>query len=244
VSLPRPSAEPRLASALELREAVALSCRILAHQGHGHLCFGHVSARGPGDDPLVVKAAGPGLEEVGADDVALADAEGRSADPQTRMHDELPLHTEIYRARADVNAVVHTHPTATLVLSLFDAGFPITSQDAVPFWNRLGFYASADLVTSAAQGRELAASLGTGRAAILRAHGLVAVGADVAEATVNAVLLERAMRTNLAAMAIGDPVPLAEADLASLDGRFERDRLRRIETIWRYLVRALEHDRR
>jgi L-fuculose-phosphate aldolase len=160
------------------------------------------------------------------------------------MHDELPLHTEIYRARPDVGAVVHTHPTATVVLSLFESGLPITTQDAVPFWNRLGFYASSDLVTTPDEGRELAASVGTGRAAILQAHGLVAVGADVAEATVNAVLLERAMRTNLAAMAIRQPEPIAHADLVSLDARFERDRSRRIESIWRYLARTLDRDRR
>jgi len=110
----------------------------------------------------------------------------------------------------------------------------------VPFRNRLAFYPSSDLVTTVEQGRELAATLGGGRAAVLRAHGLVAVGADLAEATVNAVLLERAMRTNLAASALGRPEPIGAADLDALERRFEHDRDRRIERLWDYLVRTLE----
>jgi len=233
-------AEAAPASAQALRESVARSCRILAHQGHDHLCFGHVSVRDPAGSGLLVKVAGLGLEEVRADDVAATDSAGAAIEPGVQLHDEMPLHTEIYRARPDVGAIVHTHPSTVAILSLFEQSLLITSQDAVPFRNRLAFYPSSDLVTTVEQGRELAATLGGGRAAVLRAHGLVAVGADLAEATVNAVLLERAMRTNLAASALGRPEPIGAADLDALERRFEHDRDRRIERLWDYLVRTLE----
>jgi L-fuculose-phosphate aldolase len=224
----------------DLRDEVALSCRVLAAHGQGHLTFGHVSARIAETDGIVIKTAGLGLEEVRADAIAEADAQGRALDPTARMHDELPLHTEVYGARADVGAIVHTHPTSSIVFSLLRDRFPITSQDAVPFWNRIGFYARADLVTTVAEGKELAACLGAGRAAILHAHGLVAVGADVAEATVNAVLLDRALRTTLAVMRSGGTVAaMRDDDIAALDEHFERSRRARVDSIWQYLVRTL-----
>ena len=74
--------------------------------------------------------------------------------------------------------------------------------------------------------------------ALLRAHGLVTVGADVAEATVNAVLLERAARTTMSLDGAGTLAPMDDADIAALDERFERSRRQRVETVWDYLSRA------
>lgn len=166
------------------------------------------------------------------------DAEGRRLAEGPPLHDEARLHTEIYRAREDVGAVVHTHAAASIALSLFPDRLLAISQDAVPFVGRLAYYDRADLVTTAEQGRALAACLGDARAALLRAHGLVTVGEDVAEATVSAVLLERAARIQALASALGAPGEMAAEDLESLGARFERDRRRRVEGIWSYLVRA------
>ena len=221
---------------MRLQEAVALACRILHHEGHEHLVFGHVSARAD-NGTIYVKGAGHALEEIRAGAVGRSSADGQPLDG-VRLHDEMPIHTEIYRARPDVGAVVHTHAAASVALSQLRADWPVTSQDAVPFWNRVAFFEHADLITSADQGRELAARLGSARAALLRAHGLVTVGADVAEATVNAVLLERAARTTMSLDGAGTLAPMDDADIAALAERFERSRRQRVETVWDYLSRA------
>lgn len=219
-----------------LRKAVAQACRILHREGHEHLVFGHVSARAV-DGTIYVKGAGHGLEEVSAAAVAHVSAEGQPLGDSVPIHDEMPIHTGIYTARADVGAIVHTHASASVTLSQSLTQWPVTSQDAVPFWNRVVFFKHSDLITSPHQGRELAACLGSARAALLRAHGLVTVGADLAEATVNAVLFERAARITLSLSDTETTPAMAEADIAVLDERFERNRRQRIQTIWDYLAR-------
>ncbi len=221
-----------------LREAVALACRILHREGHEHLVFGHVSARAD-DGTIFVKGAGRGLEEVGAAAVAQMSADGEPLGNDVPLHDEMPIHTEIYAVRADIGAVVHTHASASVALSQAFTSWPVTSQDAVPFWNRVAFFEHADLITSPDQGRELAACLSSSRAALLRAHGLVTVGADVAEAVVNAVLFERAARTTLSLASAETVTQMNDRDIAALDERFERNRRRRVETVWDYLTRTM-----
>ncbi len=73
---------------------------------------------------------------------------------------------------------------------------------------------------------------------LLRGHGLVTVGADVEEATVRAVQLERALRLQLAAQSLGPVSPLPDDELADLDARFEARGRERITLIWDYLARS------
>jgi L-fuculose-phosphate aldolase len=220
-----------------LRESIAASCRILHREGHEHLTFGHVSARAP-DGTFLVKAAGLGLEEIDDGGIGRMDADGKPIGDGPPLHDEMPLHTEIYRARPDVGAVVHTHAHFTVALSISARRLGATSQDAVPFVDQLAYYDSADLITTPEQGADVAACLGDRRGVVMHAHGLVTVGADVEEATVSAVLLERAARLETTAASLGAVHPMSDSDLASLTARFERSHRRRVETIWRYLIRT------
>src|SRR5262245_59597070 len=74
-----PGATPRPLKADGLAARIALACRILHRHGHEHLCFGHVSGRVPDEDRMLIKAAGGGLEEVGAADVVAVDLVDGSA---------------------------------------------------------------------------------------------------------------------------------------------------------------------
>ena len=231
-----PPAEDREQAQLATR--IALACRILHRHGHEHLCFGHVSGRIPGAAEMLIKGAGSGLEEVGAADVVavgVADGQPPSGAP---LPDELPLHREIYRARPDVGGVVHTHPQASVAVSLHPQRWAVACQDAVPFWNRIAFHEPAELVSTPEAGRRLATALGDGRAVLLRGHGLVTVGVDVEEATVRAVQLERALRLQLAAQSLGPVSPLPDDELADLDARFESRGRERVARIWDYLARS------
>lgn len=218
---------------------ISLGCRILHADGHDHLCFGHVSARRE-DGGFHIKEAGLGLEEVGEADVITIHANGDATPAGARLHDELALHREIYAARSDVGSVVHTHAREAVVASLDPDGWAVVCQDGVPFVDRVAFYDDCDLVTTPEHGKQLALVLGDARAVLLRGHGLVAVGSGVEEAVVNAVQLRRALEHALAARAAGLHVPLPDAQVRLLNGRFEGARARRIETIWSYLVRQLE----
>jgi len=225
-----------------LAHLVSLGCRILHAEGHEHLCFGHLSARAEQHDSFHIKIAGLGLDEVTSRDIALVDQSGAVTPPSVRMHDELPLHRELYSSRLDVNAIAHTHAEVAVVASLELSRWDAQSQDGVPFVGRLAFFSNPELITTAELGRQLAATLGDGRAILLQGHGLVTVGSTVQEAVVNAVQLRRALATRLLARATNVEAVMSAGQIAALDEQFEAKRNARVDTIWAYLVRHLERD--
>lgn len=216
---------------------VVQSCLVLDHFGHDHFCFGHVSTKPQSDGPILIKAAGVGLGGVRVADIARVEQDGRNLTPELRLHDETVLHLEIYRSRTDVGAVVHTHPLSVQAMTMLDFTDDVYSQDGVIFHKALAWYDSAALVSTPDLGREFAECLGGARAALLRCHGLVTVGVDIAEATVLALLLERSIAAWLLASSGGRPLPLAR-DLAPLTAAFEQGHRSRVESIWRDALRA------
>src|SRR5438067_1078689 len=160
----------------ELRERLALACRVLFHEGHEHFYFGHLSARATTGDAIWVKPAGLGLEEVRAADVALMDYDGRQLEGEHRLHQEMPIHTETYQRRPDVQAIVHTHPFYAAALSASQAGVAMVGQDSLPFAEGVGDYRSAELVMTVEQGRAVAEALGERRAVLMRNHGITVAG--------------------------------------------------------------------
>lgn len=219
------------------RTEVVSSCRVLDHFGHDHFCFGHVSSRPQTGGPIFIKAAGAGLGRVEATDIATVDESGMNLTAGLRLHDETALHVEIYRSRPDAGAVVHTHPLSVQAMTMLEFTVDVFSQDGVAFHENLAWYDNAALISNAELGKTFAACLGQGRAALLRSHGLVTVGADVAEATVLALLLERGVAAWMLASSAGLPRPIGD-DLQTLVAPFERAHRSRIEAIWRDSLRA------
>jgi ribulose-5-phosphate 4-epimerase/fuculose-1-phosphate aldolase len=224
----------------ELRRDVSLGCRILAREGHGDLVWGHVSARDPDGRGVWIKGAGLGFDEVGPDDVILVSPAGEVAQGQGRRHAEYPIHTEVAAARDDVDAVVHTHaPQAVAFGALEQPLLPLSHEGTLfvpPDIAR--FTRTGDLILTPALGRELAGALGPRNAVLLVNHGIVTVGSDVASAVMAAVLLERACRTQLAAMAAGTITRWSD-DEEALAKREHCYNPEQLEMAWTYLVRAL-----
>jgi L-fuculose-phosphate aldolase len=199
----------------ELRAQVALACRVIALEGYVDLTLGHVSAREPGSRTIWIKRKGPALDEVGPDDVialALDDA-----DPLTSpdYHLETYIHTEVYRRRPDVSAVIHGHPLYATALGSTDGQLHILTHDAVLFVDGLGIFDEGpDLVTDAARAVRVAEALGHRRAALLRNHGIVIAAEDVRWAVLTALVLERAIRLQAIATDLGGLRPMSDVDAA------------------------------
>lgn len=207
-----------------------MACRILAAEGQEHYCLGHVSARDGTD--LVVKAAGRALGDVTADDVARVALDGTNRSGLLRLHDETPLHQAIYRHRPEVGAIVHTHSAWAQAATMLDIPDATYSQDGVPFAGRLARYLDTRLVNDAERADALAEALGTGSGVLLRNHGVVTVGSSVEEATVLALMLDRALRTWLLAAAVGTPVPMPAEAVAEFSAAFDANRGQRIDDVW------------
>jgi L-fuculose-phosphate aldolase len=224
----------------ELRDQVALGCRILAREDQGDFVWGHVSARDPEGRGVWMKASGWGFEEVGREEVILVSWEGEVLEGDGRRHIEYPIHTELMRSRPDVGCVVHTHaPWSVAFASTEQPLRPVSHEGAlfvppdVPRFTKTG-----DLIVDAALGEDVAATVGDRNAAFMVNHGIVTCGADITTGVMTAVLLERACRTNIRAIAGGGPVVWSsdEEALAKRDRCWSPQLLRQA---WDYLARGV-----
>ena len=229
-------------SPAKLREEIALACRILGHEGQGDTVYGHVSARDPGGRGFWMKPAAMGLEEIRASDLLLVDLDGKVLAGRRPRHIEYPIHSEIYRARDDVQAVVHTHPEhATAFSSLRVPLRPISHEASLfvpPDVPR--FSDTTDLIVDAPLGRAVAIALGNAWALLLENHGVVTAGPTVMDATLRAFFLEKAARVQLLA---GGREQTWTSDPEALAKREHVYAARGQANVWAYLTRRLNRRR-
>lgn len=197
----------------EIRERVALGARILAHQGVFPLALGHVSERVPGEDLICILAGevhdrGGTRDNVGAEDSVVIDMEGELVEGELEPPGEKFIHTEVYRSRPDIRAVVHAHPPIAVALSA--AGqevLPITARSAL-FAPRVTIFPYHGQVENPPIAAQAATALGKSYALVLRGHGSVTVGSSLEEACVNTLTLEETARQQWIAAAFRTPEPL------------------------------------
>jgi L-fuculose-phosphate aldolase len=201
-----PSAQERA----QLSESVAWACRILALAGYEDLTLGHVSVRASDERTIYIKRKGVALGEVCPSDVIAVDLEDDYDRVPEGMHLETVLHTEVYKRRPDVRSVVHGHPPYATAFGATDAEFEYLTHDSVLFVGGISTYDGVpDLIVNTRQGAEVAEALGDGTALLLRNHGVLVCERDVQWAVLASVLLERAVRLQAIAGALGPlhPIP-------------------------------------
>jgi len=225
----------------ELREQVALGCRILGLEDQGDFVWGHVSVRDPEGRGIWMKASTWGFEEIGPQHVLLVSWDGEVFEGDGRRHIEYPIHTELMRARPDIDCVVHTHaPWAVAFASTHQPLRPI-SHEATYFVppDVARFTKTGDLITTSELGTDVAAAVGDRNAAFMLHHGIVTCGGDVVSGVMAAVLLERACRTNIRALAGGGPKSWS-SDEEALSKREHCWPPALLRQAWDYLARRLE----
>jgi ribulose-5-phosphate 4-epimerase/fuculose-1-phosphate aldolase len=138
------------------------------------------------------------------EDIVTCDLQGAVLEGTARPPLEFHIHSEIYRARADVNAVLHLHPQWSTLLSMTGVKYrPVYAQGVL-----LGHIPVLDSplsVNTKAMGEKLASTLADGRAVLLKSHGAVTAGSDLVEAFALAAYLEENAHRQYMAMQIGDP---------------------------------------
>jgi HCOMODA/2-hydroxy-3-carboxy-muconic semialdehyde decarboxylase len=176
--------------------------------------FGHVSARHPTNPNhfLMARSLAPAL--VTADDIMEFDLDGNAVDPKGRsVFLERFIHSEIYKARPDVMAVVHAHSPGVVPFTISQVPLrPVYHNSAflaagVPVWDiRKDFGETDMLVRNAAIGKALAQALGDKPVVLMRGHGDVAVGSAVKTAVFRAYYTDVNARLQSQAVALGGEV--------------------------------------
>lgn len=207
------------------RDELAQANRILAHLGILD-AYGHVSARLPdrADRFLISRSLAPAL--VTEADLMELDLEGEPVGGDVRKpYLERFIHGAIYRGRPDVQAIVHSHSPSVIPFSVSSVrlrpvchmgGFLGGGAPVFDIGHRFG--CTDMLVRDAEQGAELARSLGSHAAALMRGHGFVVVGGTVQAAVYRAVYTEWNARLQREAISLGGDVTyLTEAEAALAD---------------------------
>ncbi len=223
------------AIAPEAAEELALANHILAHQNvvDG---FGHVSMRHPDRPDRYLLARNMAPERVSPDDILELSLDSEILTPgQHRSFLERFIHGEIYAARPDVMAVVHSHSHSVVPLGVTKAeplrsvchmgGFLGVATPVFEIRDIRG--GETDLLISDSElGKALASSLGSSAAVLMRGHGVTVVGLSLRQAVFRAVYTEVNAKIQLQAMAIGSVNYLTEAEgraaAATNDGQIGR----------------------
>lgn len=197
----------------ESREKLADAHRIVEKEKLGDW-IGHVTCRIPPGDRILIKPQWVRLGTLKPEDFLVLDLEGKvldwgaghSARRGVRPPSEWPLHTEVYLARPDVQAVSHTHPLVATALTVAGVEIEPLYHRSAYFAGGVPLYPKPDLINTRELGAETARSLGSHNALLLQGHGAVTVGTDIEEAVILSIFLEQSAWTQWVAAAFGRPL--------------------------------------
>jgi ribulose-5-phosphate 4-epimerase/fuculose-1-phosphate aldolase len=216
----------------KLREKVALSCRMIGRLGLSKGSYGHVSARIPQTDRVLIKAKGPrdvGLEFASKDDVIMIDLAGKVLEAPEGLDPpgETVMHLEVYKARPEIMSVIHSHPDWIVILTACDkpllpiyTGYNPTSIRM--FMEGIPLYPRSVTIVNESLSRDFVKVMGDKKACMLRGHGLTTAGTSVEESTRISMNLFELARMNYLAYALGNPLPVPQEDIDEHQERWER----------------------
>lgn len=230
-----------------LLKDLAAASRILVAQGvvDG---FGHVSLRHPNAPNrfLMSRSLAPAL--VTPEDIVEYDLEGQACNANGRSSFlERFIHSEIYKARPDINSVVHSHSPSVIPFGLVRLKMQAMFHNAaflaegVPVFDiREKFGATDMLVGNAAKGTALAQTMGPKDVVLMRAHGSVACGPSLQTAVFRAVYTEVNARVQhwTQALAQGDAVEGLGVEEGRLADAVNQTAGIRAWDLWRAQIRA------
>ena len=197
-----------------LTDDVVAGNHILYHHGvfDG---YGHLSFRSPSNPNRFYMAAALSPGRVTADDIIELDLDGEitSADKNRETYSERFIHAEVYRARPEINSVLHSHSPTVIPFGVTTVPFkPVASSGSFLYPNPPIFdtsnvpEATSVLVNKPEIGKALVGVLGQNSVVLMRGHGNTVVGRDVRETVSRGIYTELNARLLMQALALGGPI--------------------------------------
>jgi L-fuculose-phosphate aldolase len=200
-----------------LRLAVVASAREMNALGINRSKSGNVSVRAR-DGFLVTPSALP-YDRTEAEDVVFVAADG-TPHGRRRPSSEWRFHRDIYAARADVHAIVHTHSPFATTLACLDRAIPAFHyMVAVAGGDDIRCAPYATFGTQALSDHAVQA-LADRKACLLSHHGMIALGASLDDALALAVEVETLAEMYWRALQVGEPAVLTAAEMRQVLERF------------------------
>src|SRR5438105_11510631 len=210
------------AARVDLAAAFRLAVRLDLHEG---VC-NHFSVMLPDGHRFLLNAYGLHWSEVTASNLLALDAQGRILAGEGEYEKTaFWIHSRIHIAHPHAACVLHTHmPYATALTLLEDGRLEMIEQNALRFHDDIAYDDTYNgLVVDAQEGDRLAQVLGGKRVLFLANHGVIVVGASIAEAFDALYYLERACRLQVLARMMGGKRRAVRPEVARAACRMMRD---------------------
>ncbi len=207
----------------EQREHVAALHAYLTRYGLVTWTSGNVSERVPGEDLFVIKGSGVEYDELTWEGITVCDLDGTAVDGVKRPSSDTDAHAYVYRHMPEVNGQVHTHSPYATAWSARGEEIPcVITAMADEFGGPIPVGPFA-LIGDDSIGQGIVATLSGSRspAVLMRNHGVFTIGPSAKDAVKAAVMTEDVARTVHLARQLGEPIPIAEADIDSLYARYQ-----------------------
>ncbi len=184
---------------------------------------GHASIR-VGENRMFINIGSCQRSLLTIDDICTIDFDGNVIEGNGNPPLEFHLHAGVYKARTDVKAVVHAHPKWSTFLTIAGASYqPVYAQGSLV--HPLPVLDSPNSINNPEMAKRLTDTLGDRPAALMKAHGAVAVGKDIMEAFVLVNYLEENSYRQYMAMQIGKPYAFSEEEMAACRAKLWNEKL-------------------
>ena len=226
----------------QARVDLAAAYRLIAHYGWGDVIYNHTSMRVPGEErKFLIKGHGLLYTEVTASNLVKVGIDEDLDESAGVNRPGFTLHGGVLGARPDVNCAVHVHTELGTAISGLKSGLRMVSQQALRFYQRVGYHAYEGITEDFAERARINADLGRNRALIMRNHGLLTVGRTVREGFVLMKYLIEAAHIQLMMQATGDELmEIPAAICAKTAEQYERHDSGRGSADWPAYLRMLD----
>ncbi|MBG0818803.1 L-ribulose-5-phosphate 4-epimerase [Planomonospora sp. ID82291] len=184
---------------------------------------GNVSGRVPGEDLFVIKPSGISYDDLTPESIVVCDLDGNLVEGELAPSSDTAAHAYVYRAMPHVGGVVHTHSTYASAWAARGEAIPcVLTAMADEFGGEIPVGPFA-LIGNDDIGKGIVATLEGHRspAVLMQNHGVFTIGKDARAAVKAAVMCEDVARTVHVARQIGEPLPIAQADIDRLHDRYQ-----------------------
>ena len=191
----------------QLRCDLAACYRLVASYGWSDLVFTHISARMPGTDHhFLINPYGLLFEEVTASSLLVIDQQGNKLNesPYPVNPAGFVIHSAIHAVRDDAQCVLHTHTRAGIAVSAQKSGVLPISQQSTFVLASMAYHDYEGVALRDDEKPRLQTDLGAANFLMLRNHGLLTVGASIADAFLAMYIFETTCQIQIAAQAGGE----------------------------------------
>jgi L-ribulose-5-phosphate 4-epimerase len=197
---------------------------------------GHVSARLPGHDALLIQPHTDSRAELLPERVLVVNFDGEVLQGDARPPSEVPIHIEILKARPDVQAVLHCHMKIAIAFTMMEGVKLLPMRSRAARWESgIPVHPDPSHIKLTEQAQALAMTLGAHDAALMRAHGMVLTAESVRALLIDAVHFEENATALMQVLQAGaKPLPLTRAEIEQINRHEKRDH--HVGKLWKYYV--------